>query len=270
VVSTQYVLVGTSPSSAPGSAGAAISGTGVLSVSGRLRVNAGANLSFSGSGAVDLTDGYMVWDYSGSTPLPTVLAQLASGYSSGAWDGPGIRSSVAAGSGGLRGIGYAEAFDILGGGGGTFGEEAVDGSAVLLRYTWTGDADLNGQVDFDDYVRIDSGFNTGASGWFNGDFDYNGRVDFDDYVLIDLGFNARSATLARGVAYLDGSDRSPVGMNSPALVELAEHFAAFGEPYARQFLALVPEPAGAGVLGLAAVVGRRRRARGSSTHPPVG
>ena len=53
-----------------------------------------------------------------------------------------------------------------------------------------GDADLSGKIDFDDYARIDAGFNQGFTGWGNGDFNGDGRVDFDDYALIDTNFNS--------------------------------------------------------------------------------
>jgi hypothetical protein len=52
-----------------------------------------------------------------------------------------------------------------------------------------GDANNDGAVNFDDYVRIDNGFNNHLTGFINGDFNYDGRIDFDDYVLIDLEFN---------------------------------------------------------------------------------
>jgi len=48
-------------------------------------------------------------------------------------------------------------------------------------------------VNFDDYSRIDSGFNNHRTGWLNGDLDGNGVVDFDDYSLIDLAFNTQVA-----------------------------------------------------------------------------
>jgi hypothetical protein len=50
-------------------------------------------------------------------------------------------------------------------------------------------------VNFDDYVRTDSGFNNHLNHWINGDYDGNGQVNFDDYVLIDLAFNTQSGTL---------------------------------------------------------------------------
>jgi hypothetical protein len=81
----------------------------------------------------------------------------------------------------------------------TFDGEAIDATAVLVKYTYYGDTDFNGRVNFDDYVRTDAGFNNHRSGWLNGDFDGNGIVNFDDYVLIDLAFNTQSAPLRRGV-----------------------------------------------------------------------
>ena len=68
---------------------------------------------------------------------------------------------------------------------------------MLVKYTYYGDADFNGIVNFDDYSRIDAGFNNSRSGWLNGDFDGNGIVDFDDYALIDLAFNTQAGKLAR-------------------------------------------------------------------------
>ena len=55
----------------------------------------------------------------------------------------------------------------------------------------TGDADGNGVVNFDDYARIDNGFNNNLTGYSNGDFNYDGVINFDDYALIDLAFNTQ-------------------------------------------------------------------------------
>ncbi|CAN5375759.1 hypothetical protein BH09PLA1_BH09PLA1_15380 [soil metagenome] len=108
-----------------------------------------------------------------------------------------------------------------------------------------GDADLNGSINFDDYSHIDNGFNNGLSGWGNGDFDGNGVINFDDYALIDLNFNMQGRSLLRAMSYLDGSDRSDVGMDLPALALVENHLAQFGEAYAGSFLNAVPEPGAA-------------------------
>src|SRR5687767_3903361 len=73
--------------------------------------------------------------------------------------------------------------------------ETIDTSAVLVKYTYYGDTNFNGVVNFDDYSRTDAGFNFGRSGWLNGDFDGNGSVNFDDYSLIDLAFNTQGSAL---------------------------------------------------------------------------
>jgi hypothetical protein len=71
----------------------------------------------------------------------------------------------------------------------------VDATSVLVKYTYSGDANFSGTVNFDDYVRIDVGFNQQLTGWSNGDFNGDGAVNFDDYVLIDIAFNTQGATL---------------------------------------------------------------------------
>ena len=57
-------------------------------------------------------------------------------------------------------------------------------SAVLVSYTFYGDADLNGAVDFEnDYIQWQTGFVNHYAGWQYGDFDYSGVVDFEtDYI----------------------------------------------------------------------------------------
>jgi len=88
-----------------------------------------------------------------------------------------------------------EATDYATAHGGPFDGQPLDSTAVVVKYTYYGDADFNGKVNFDDYVRTDNGFNNHHTGWVNGDFDGNGTVNFDDYVLIDLAFNTQGGTL---------------------------------------------------------------------------
>ena len=39
---------------------------------------------------------------------------------------------------------------------------AIDNSTVLVKYTYYGDSDFNGIVDFNDYPRTDGGFSCGG------------------------------------------------------------------------------------------------------------
>lgn len=82
----------------------------------------------------------------------------------------------------------------------TFSGQAVDENSVLVKFTYNGDANLDGLINADDYFQVDSGYITQARGWFNGDFTYDGRIDADDYFLIDSAFIAQGAVLSsRGV-----------------------------------------------------------------------
>ena len=71
----------------------------------------------------------------------------------------------------------------------TFTGQAVDANSILVKTTYSGDANLNGLVSLDDYGYIGSGsygmLDPEVYGWLAGDFDHDGDVDFGDYGLID-------------------------------------------------------------------------------------
>ena len=214
-------------------------------------------------GTLDLNDNDMMVT---NSSYSAITSQIAFARHGGLWDRAGITSSAAAAAtpknktlGTVTGAQYHAA----GGPGALFDGQAVANTDILVKFTYYGDADLNGVVNFDDYSRTDSGFNTGGNTWFQGDFDYNGIVNFDDYSLIDAAFNTQSGSLRRAMAYLDGNDRGDTGMNTPALRMVMEHFDQFGMPYAQGFLNAVPEPTSAlallGMQVLACTVLRRRR-----------
>jgi hypothetical protein len=103
---------------------------------------------------------------------------IRAGRNGGNWTGPGITSFAARdNSNHNTTLGAMEAADYqaLYGTAATFNGHAIDATTVLVKYTYYGDTDFNGRVNFDDYVRIDAGFNNHRSGWLNGDFDGNGQ-----------------------------------------------------------------------------------------------
>jgi hypothetical protein len=71
-------------------------------------------------------------------------------------------------------------------------------SEIVIKYTYDGDANLDGLIDADDYFRIDSGFlaQPAVSSYAEGDFDYDGIINADDYFLIDSAFLGQSPPLA--------------------------------------------------------------------------
>jgi fibronectin-binding autotransporter adhesin len=189
-------------------------------------------------GTVDLGKSKLIVDHSGSSPLGSwggsaytgLIGKVQSGFDSGTWGGQGIRTSEASGL--LTTIAIAEAADVLGLDAAettTWRGQVVDGTSVLAAYTWGGDADLNGELNGDDYFFIDSHVLQSGSqfGYNNGDFDYNGEINGDDYFIIDSNIQ----------------------------------YAQAGPPIGASSLTAVPEPGVIGVMGLGLLGLRRRRSK---------
>jgi hypothetical protein len=170
------------------------------SVVGANRLLLTRNLTLAAGATLDMNDNDLLLDYTGTSQLAAIQQFINTARAGGAWTGTGITSTAAAlnpSHNTTLGAMEATEFKSIYGPTATFGGEPLDNDAVVVKYTYYGDADFNGRVNFDDYVRIDQGFNNHRSGWLNGDFDGNGQVNFDDYVLIDLGFNTQGAPLGR-------------------------------------------------------------------------
>jgi hypothetical protein len=201
-------------------------------------------LGIDGSGRLDLTGGGLVADYApgAASPLAGVTASILAARGSGGWDGPGLTSSSATATAGVM-LGYAEATDLPGGSGGMFLGEAVDSSAVLVRVTRGGDANLDGVVNFDDLLSLAKHYGRDVSAaaggaWFNGDYTYDGVVNFDDLLV-----------LAKNYGQTAPADAIP-GTTASFQADAAAAFAQ------------VPEPAAGALLATAFAwgwAGRRRR-----------
>lgn len=117
-----------------------------------------------------------------------ITGMIQSGRGDGSWNGAAglLTSMTDATTGVLTTLAIATANETNYAGG-TFGGQSVSASDVLVMYTWGGDADLNGELNGDDYFYIDSNILQSGSvfGFHNGDFDYNGVIDGDDYFILD-------------------------------------------------------------------------------------
>jgi hypothetical protein len=82
----------------------------------------------------------------------------------------------------------------------TFDSVTVAATDVLVKYTYIGDANLDGVVSSVDYAMIDNGWLLKLTGWSNGDFNGDGAVNASDYTLIDNAFNTQGASLAAEIA----------------------------------------------------------------------
>jgi hypothetical protein len=158
-----------------------------LSVGGTLRVLADGTsaatsnvntLAVESGARLDVTNNAFVVNYppNDAEPFDTIKALITQAYNGGAWDAPGITSSLANNT--THGVGYAEASSLA-----TiapiFG--TVDGTAVLFRYTRYGDANLDGTVNLQDFNRLAANFGTTAGDWSKGDFNYDNNVNLQDF-----------------------------------------------------------------------------------------
>lgn len=186
---------------------------------------------------LDLTNNAIVVDYNtgDTSPLASVTAQVKAGSASN-WSGPGITSSSAAADG-RRAIGIVEASDLGANIPALFG--TVDATAVLLRYVYKGDTNIDGDVDFDDLVSLAQNYGSAATRWFTGDFNYDGATNFDDLVPLAQNYGAADALTDEQLASL-GAD--------------------FADDWALA-MSLAPEPATLSSLALlASTLVRRRKA----------
>jgi hypothetical protein len=128
--------------------------------------------------------------------LSTITALLAGGYNGGNWNGDGINSSAAANdSSKITALGV-----LLNSYNGspyytTFDGQPVATTDVLVKFTYYGDANLDGTVNGSDYSITDNGYNAQLSGWQNGDFNYDGSINGSDYELLDNTFNSELTVL---------------------------------------------------------------------------
>ena len=233
----------------------------VLSGAPRVVTTRGLSIDASDS-RLDLAEGGLILNYTGSSPMTQVSDWIRTGLNrtAGYWDGFGITSSTAAGAT-LAAVGVIDNTDPNVGGKTTFmGQNVPDATSILVRYTWWGDANLDGVVNSNDYDCIDTnwllygngqGTPPGGFRWSVGDFNYDGVINSNDYDKIDAAWLLQGSPLVAA----DG----PYGFVPPT----AEVDFAVGPPAT---LGVVPEPATLVLLaaGALAVVGRAVTPRRSS------
>ena len=111
----------------------------------------------------------------------------------------------------------------------TFGGEPVDANSLLVKYTYYGDIDQNGQVDADDLTVFANNFGrmSGAT-QVDGDIDFNGTVDADDLTVFANNFG-RGVGIAVGGIAAEGRSTKDEG-RSCGIVSRTGRVAGRGSP----------------------------------------
>ena len=153
------------------------------------------------TGKLDVTNNAAIVDYptAGPSPAATIRDQIIAGRGGSGlgkpWNGLGITSSTAQNdvltSPNSTSVAYAENGLLPLGAYTNFRGQPVDPTSVLIRYTRTADANLDGVVNDDDVTIVGANYAPGIPkpSWALGDFDYNGFVDDDDVTLLGVFYN---------------------------------------------------------------------------------
>jgi len=197
----------------------------------RLSLNASVSL---GTGQLDVEKyGSVVWT-NGATQ-ESVRTLISSG------------KLTSTGHAASQGLGYLSAADYNA----LYPSDTLAAGSILARYTWLGDANLDGKISGVDFAQIDAAYLSGAyatpgsnAHWINGDFNHDGLISTADFALIDAAFTA----------YTNGG--------SAALARVAADAQRFGGEFTAVYdaaLASVPEPASLALIGVGALALLRRR-----------
>ena len=161
-------------------------------------------LGMAPGGKLDLTDNDMIVPATAATRAAvyqSVFNWIKAARADGAWTGKGLTSSEAAKHAAEQKpyTGLAAIINDKGDGSvfhAKFASVDVGSNDVLVKYTYNGDANVDGVVNADDYFQIDQGYISHKGGYHNGDFNYDGVVNADDYFLIDSAFLGQTGPLA--------------------------------------------------------------------------
>ncbi|HEV8292523.1 MAG TPA: hypothetical protein VGP94_11400, partial [Tepidisphaeraceae bacterium] len=169
-----------------------------LKDSSRAALTAGQNLlrlsqiEISPSARLDLEDGSLILQADAGSRFAMfnlLTNRIRSARTGGSWSGPGILTG-SLDPDHLHTLGI-----MLNENGGApiksvFAGQVVNNNSILVAYSLIGDTDLDGDIDSDDYARIDSSFASqlDSPDYADGDLDYSGSINSDDYFYIDRAF----------------------------------------------------------------------------------
>jgi len=123
-----------------------------------------------------------------SADFARLYNQIKQGFNNGTWQGLGITSATAAANPAAD-TGLSIVDNVLLGRT-DFSGQPVTADSILLKYTYYGDIDQNGQVDADDLTVFATNFGRSSGPTqIDGDIDFNGAVNADDLTVFANNFN---------------------------------------------------------------------------------
>jgi hypothetical protein len=178
------------------------------------------SLSIASTGQLDVGNNQLFINYgSAADPIVSISLWIQSGYAGGPWNGYGI-ISTAAKTHPLYALGYADAADP--------GNPAKLASGQIeILYTLLGDANLDGEINGEDFVLMSDSFNDYVTaGWDRGDFNYSNTVNGNDFTLLSNNFNQWSQIVAPGAPappVANTTSAAPSGLSTPATPNRHSH-----------------------------------------------
>lgn len=206
----------------------------------------------SNDAVIDLNDNSMIAaEFSIVLGGQSVRTLLFRGRNGGPWTGNGLTSTAAKLDPTQHtALGYAKASEVLTPSGGiyTFHNLTLTANETIVKYTYYGDSDLDGDADGVDIGRWATNFTgdlggAGSSVWTQGDWDYDGDVDGVDAGLWATSFTGELGGGGLGTLFID----QPIAPGAAAILQ------SMG-------INVVPEPLGIALLaGVTGALGLRRR-----------
>jgi hypothetical protein len=157
---------------------------------------------------IDTGSGNLIVGYTGASPLQMIAGWIKAGGGTKSnardfdWNGTGgITSSSAAANKAHTALGVRDnGFTLIN----RFPMSEVDGvsvptNSVVVRYTWYGDMDLDGEVTVNDYLEFLHYYAQNPPpeniSWMTGDFNYDGQINVNDYLLLLDGYASQTGPL---------------------------------------------------------------------------
>jgi len=133
-----------------------------------------AGVTINSGSTLDVTNNALKINFGSpaNDPIKTIVSELTNGYANGTWTGTSPTAGVITSST-VAGIGAAVSVGYLDGNIDTTDSAQVAPNQILVKFTLTGDTNLDGIVNFTDFAAVLKNFAKQGTDWAEGNFTYN-------------------------------------------------------------------------------------------------